>query len=77
MTTSYSKLSTGQKRLVWVGYLAYLIWMNLLGGWDLIIDGMLRPITYNDYVAFGTMFLLYWAIIFVTLWVIDGFDKQN
>lgn len=74
MTNAYSKLSKGPKRLIWVGYILYLIWMNLIGGWDAVIDGFIKPITDNDAIDFAIMLILYWAIVFLILWVIDGFE---
>lgn len=75
MINAYTSLSTGSKRLVWVGYFAYLLWMNLMGGWDLIIDGALRPITYNPFIALGIMLTLYWLVVLLILWVLDGFSS--
>lgn len=73
MNRAYNNLDKGPKRLIWVGYLAYLIWMNLLGGWDAIIDRYLYPITDNNGVDFVFMLALYWVIMFLVLWVWDGF----
>ncbi|RVU01272.1 hypothetical protein EOD41_04710 [Mucilaginibacter limnophilus] len=70
----YEDLSKGQKRLVWVGFAAYLAWMFLFHGWDNIIDRFIKPITNNDWIDLGIMFLLYWLIVFAILWVAEGFD---
>lgn len=73
MTDSYNNLTQGPKRLIWVGYVAYLVWMNLFGGWDLIIDAHFKPITNSDAIDFLIMFALYWIVVLLVVWVLDAF----
>lgn len=75
MINAYTNLSTGSKRLIWVGYIVYLLWIVILDGWDTLIDAYIRPITHNDFVDVGIMLILYWVVIMLTLWVADGFDS--
>ena len=70
----YDRLSKGNKRLIWVGYAAYLAWMILFRGWDDFIDRYIKPITHNDWIDLGIMLTLYWLIVFAVLWVADGFE---
>jgi len=70
----YSNLTKGHKRLIWIGYAAYLAWMFLFHGWDDIIDRFIKPLTNSDWIDLGIMFLLYWLIVFAILWVVEGFD---
>jgi len=74
MTNSYRNLPTRTKRLIWVGYIAYLVWVNLLGGWDMIFDAYFKPITNNDFIDLAIMLVLYWAIVFLILWAWEGSD---
>lgn len=73
MTDAYNNLDKGPKRLIWAGYVAYLLWMNLFGGWDAIIDAHFKPITNSNLIDFAIMLVLYWIVVFIILWVIDGF----
>jgi hypothetical protein len=73
MTDAYRNLAKGAKRVIWLGYFAYLIWMNLLGGWDMIIDSHFKAITNSDGIDFLIMLALYWAIVLPVLWAWDGF----
>ena len=74
MTNTYNNLSKGSKRLIWVGYIVYLAWINLFGGWDMIFDAYFKPITNNDFIDLGIMLVLYWVIVFLILWVLEGFQ---
>lgn len=74
MSNIYANLSKGPKRLIWLGYVIYILWINLFGGWDLIFDAYLKPITDSDVIDLGIMLVLYWLIVFLLLWVKDGFE---
>jgi len=69
MTDQYNSLSKGNKRLVWFGYIVYLCWMLLFDGWRLLKHSLENPI-----LRIPAVFILYWIIVFLVLWVIEGFD---
>lgn len=74
MTDQYLSLSKGNKRLVWFGYLAYLFWVFFLDGWDSVLEDPIERIWNNAFFMIAVILLLYWIIIFLVLWVIDGFN---
>jgi hypothetical protein len=68
--SNYSSLTKSSKRFLWVGYLFYLVCMNLLGGFDLIIERLVP--SGNPILQILAMLLLYWLVIFLYLWAIDN-----
>ncbi len=70
---SYDKLPDGPKRLIWAGYVAYLAFVFLLDGLTPLVDAIRHMLSY-DLLVIVAMLLLYWVLIFIALWVKDGFD---
>lgn len=74
MTNSYDKLSKGSKRGITVGYLAYLFWVFFLDGWDSVLENPIERIWNNAIFMIAVILLLYWVVVFLVLWAIDGFE---
>lgn len=72
MIKLYSRLSLGWKLFIWeVGIL-----------FAIIMTGLLNPRTYfleweleDTLIFFFLSFLVWWGIVFVILWIIDGFKN--
>jgi hypothetical protein len=64
----YESLDKKSKRLIWLGYLAYLIFM-MLGGFDLIIEKIIP--TGNDILQILASITLYWIVVLLILWATE------
>lgn len=69
-SSNYSSLSTTTKRFIWLGYLAYLVYIWLLDGFDDLIENIV-PVN-NDILYIAVAFGLYWIIVFLILWATDN-----
>lgn len=65
----YASLDTKSKRFIWLGYLAYLIFMVFFGGFDLIIEKIVP--TGNDVLQVVALISLYWIIVLLILWATE------
>jgi hypothetical protein len=68
--SNYSSLSKQTKRYIWLGYLAYLIYMGFFGGFDLIIEKIIP--TGNDVLQIMAFLSLYWLVALLILWASDN-----
>lgn len=66
MTTGYNKLSTGWKRLIWVAYVGFSIYVINEVGFRYPIETLF---------IWGIDTLVVWGLLFLLLWLIDGFKK--
>ena len=68
--SNYSSLPKDTKRWIWIGYLAYLIYMGFFGGFDLIIEKIIP--TGNDVLQILAFLTLYWIAALLILWATDN-----
>jgi hypothetical protein len=66
----YSRLSLGWKLFIWEAGILFAI----------VITGLLSPNTYfsewhleDTLIFFFLSFIIWWGIVFIVLWIIDGF----
>ena len=73
MKNLYSRLKLGWKLFIWEAGIVFAI----------IITGILNPnINFLDWdledilIVFFLSFIIWWGLVFVVLWIIDGFKKE-
>jgi len=72
MIKLYSRLRLGWKLFIWEAGILFAI----------VITGLLNPKTYfmewvleDTLIFFFLSFIIYWGIVFIILWIIDGFKN--
>ncbi len=70
--SNYANQSKLTKRLIWAGYILYLIYIWPLDGFDTIIEPLTSFSDHNAIIQLAVAFGLYWAIVFFIFWITDN-----